>query len=496
MENEEKQPRPTDAAGNSIYSVPEANMEALKARIAKMNKRAAKLKMDPLVLTETGEHFETLTKRALDEETGLYRRYTIRLVLVTLTGNCPRVNGWAMAATIQHEDGGNLLRTVPGFETTLPLEYRPAGTACDHCNTDRIRKDTYVLQSTEGGWKQVGRNCLADFLRSENASGLAEYAEMLACLDEELGAYEDEGFGGGEGGVRSHYFTALALLTQVACCVRAEGWCSRTEAKNSYVPKLATVDLALACMDSKTFAKMSAKQQEALTPKDEDEAKATAAITWAQELAADVANDYLWNIRVVSHKEHIGYREAGLAGSIIAAYNRHMEQEMQRKYEKDHPSEWFGEVGKREVLTLTVIGHREMENDWGLTTLVTFRDATGNRAKWFCSGSCGLEVDKTYTVKATIKAHDEYKGSKQTTLSRVTEYNAKAEADAKAALKAARKAMKGRYDCNHDEDKRFTFVAPETEGLTKYTEYIACCASCHTAWTARYNEEHQMAGAA
>ena len=60
-----------------------------------------------------------------------------------------------------------------------------------------------------------------------------------------------------------------------------------------------------------------------------------------------------------------------------------------------------------------------MSNDWGLTTLVMFRDAVGNKAKWFASGSCGFEVDSVVTVKATVKDHEEYRGSRQTTLSRV-----------------------------------------------------------------------------
>ena len=59
--------RPTDASGNPIYRVPESNLEALKARVGKMNKCAAKLKMDPLVLAEIGEEFETIKKKEYDE---------------------------------------------------------------------------------------------------------------------------------------------------------------------------------------------------------------------------------------------------------------------------------------------------------------------------------------------------------------------------------------------------------------------------------------------
>ena len=325
----ERDKRPMDAAGNPLYRVPEGNLEALTARVGKMNKRAAKLKMEPLVLTTIGEEFEERTRKEGDIAGYRVVTYSVRFVIVTLTGTCPRVNGWAMAATIQHEDGGNILRTVPGFETCLPLVYRNCSTGCDHCRTDRRRNDTYVLHSEAGEWKQVGRNCLADFLRTSDASGIAEYAEMLASIDEEMGEFEEESFGGSSG---PEYFTAKRLLTQVACCVRADGWCSRTEAKNSFVPKCATVDSAMALWDQKTWDKLSDADQVRLTPTEADEAKAAAAIAWAQDLPADVGNDYLWNIRVVSHREMLSYRDAGLAGSIIAAYNRFLEQETAKKY--------------------------------------------------------------------------------------------------------------------------------------------------------------------
>jgi len=443
----EQNTRETDASGNAIYRIPEANYQNLLKRIEKMNKRAAKLKMPALVLTEVGESFVECKRQSANDPDGEYDMrvgtkvvtFLVRIIHVTLTGNCPRVNGWAMAATIQHEDGGNILRTVPGFEANLPVVYRTATTACDHCGTNRKRTDTYVLQSEAGAWKQVGRNCLADFLRTENASGLAEYAEMLACLDDEMSEYEEMGEGGARG---QRYISMAALLTQVACCIRADGWCSRGEARNSFNPKQATVDSALICFDSKDWAKLSKKDQEKLTPTDDDRTRAAGAIEWAQALPADVANDYLWNIRVVSHREQISYREAGLAGSIISAYNRHLEQELAKKYERDHPSEYFGTVGEREVFTLTVIGTRDIESDFGQSTLVMFRDANGNRAKWFCSGECPLPLDVPVIVKATVKSHEEYKSSKQTLLTRVAEYDVAAEAQAKEAAKVAAKELK------------------------------------------------------
>lgn len=437
--------------GSPLYRIPEYNLDNLKARVAKMNRRAAKLGMEPLVISEVDQEFDLYYRRdtMFDEIDMGYRipwgkvevregeliteaqaRFNVekkspqvfslrRFVTLTVTGTLPRVNGWAMAATIQHSEGGNLLMTVPGFDTLLPMKYRTATTACEHCGHDRQRKDTYVLQHEDGTWKQVGRNCLADFIRSTNAGAWAEAAEMLAGLDGEMAEYEDDG---GEGGGRGTiYFTAESLLSQVANVVRNDGWCSRTEAKNSMMPKTATVDFALCLFDPKFLDRLTEKQRDTYAVSEEDKAKAIKAIDWAQSLPSEVSNDYLWNIRVVSHRENITHREAGLAGSIIAAYLRHLEQEVKRQYERLATlNEYIGEVGKRDILTLTCTAERGLESAYGSLTLYKFRDADGRTAAWFASNQADLEIGSMYRLKASVKKHEMYQGMRQTLLTRAT----------------------------------------------------------------------------
>ena len=461
-------PRPVTEDGRPIYRVPEGNLEALQAKVDRMNRRAAKLGMSPLVLAVVGEEFEVVERRRggvdytgndfeLDESAarpGDARVWfeRVRIVLVTLTGECPRVNGWAMAATIQHEDGGNILRTVPGFEAVLPLRFREVTRACEHCGMDRQRNDTYVLQRViEAGlggaeeWKQVGRNCLADFLRSTNAAGLAEWAEVLADLDGHFGCFEDEEFAGGGRGER--YVGALAYLAQVACCIRADGWLSRGKAKEMF-GVTATADDAMGLMDQKTWDKLDAAAKAKYTPNEADGARAAAAIAWAQALPADVGNDYLWNIRVVSARDYVGRREAGLMASIVAAYDRHLERETERRArEAEGPSEYFGTKGERGYFHLLVTGTRELQSDYGPTTLVMLRDRAGNRAKWFATGTPGLAIGTEYWLKATVKGHEEYKGVKGTVLTRAAvvdadEVAAAADKELRKKARAEKKAAK------------------------------------------------------
>jgi len=52
------------------------------------------------------------------------------------------------------------------------------------------------------------------------------------------------------------------------------------------------------------------------------------------------------------------------------------------------------------------------------SVLENFIDKDGNRFVWFNKSGKKLEKGKTYTGKATIKKHQEYKGIKQTVIAR------------------------------------------------------------------------------
>lgn len=96
----------------------------------------------------------------------------------------------------------------------------------------------------------------------------------------------------------------------------------------------------------------------------------------------------------------------------------------------DSTSEWFGEVGKRYDLELTYTGSHCWEASFGyhdsIQYLHKFRDEAGNEYAWKTGSSLGYYSD-TYRpvkegekviLKATVKEHGEYKGTKQTVLTR------------------------------------------------------------------------------
>ncbi len=333
---------------------------------------------------------------------------------LTLEGQSPKFDGWTFTAALQHLDGENIVRTVPGKE--IPPAFRTRGPVCDHCKHNRRRNDTYVLAHEDGRTVQVGSTCIADFLGSSAALQLAAEATFLAAC-RGIAEEGEEGFGYGNA---SSDFTAEEYLPFVAWSVRVEGWTSRTVAREREGAR-ATADRAFILM---TDRKEREKADCVITS--EDSTLATEAITWAESLTdAEVDSekgDYLHNLRAVARTGMVTFRTAGIAASAVTAYQRHLGKARARAERAARPTldAWLGTVGKRETWTVTLDFVTGYETDYGYTTVLKFRTAEGGTLTWKASNTelSRSDVGKTYSVKGTVKKHDTYKNEKQTMISR------------------------------------------------------------------------------
>ena len=81
-------------------------------------------------------------------------------------------------------------------------------------------------------------------------------------------------------------------------------------------------------------------------------------------------------------------------------------------------SEWVG-LEKEKIIDLPVVLKRKSgcQTRFGWSDIYTFMNGD-NVIVWFTSSNTDLEESKEYLLSATIKAHNEYKGEKQTTITR------------------------------------------------------------------------------
>lgn len=90
----------------------------------------------------------------------------------------------------------------------------------------------------------------------------------------------------------------------------------------------------------------------------------------------------------------------------------------------ESPSEYVGQVGDKIQLTLTYTHTAAWENSYGgywsnnVTFLHTFKDENGNVFTWKTGNCIEADYGDKLVVKGTIKDHNEYKGIKQTVLTR------------------------------------------------------------------------------
>lgn len=386
------------------FEIPVRNLPRFERRAGQLSRRAVKLGCAPI----TWERVATAERRIKERDRA---PYIVEIAVVEVIGPAPRIPGWTFAGTLQHcvaDDGTavNILRTIV---EGVPERYRDAGPICDHCKTVRRRNDTYLVRSDAGEWKQIGKNCVADFCGHPSAQSIAAACEWIADIEGEFGREESEG-GGGFGGGPS-IFELDRFLAHCLDAMAEWGWVSRKAADVS-VGRLSTSDAALNAICPPKARRYEPPSAAALE-------KAQAAIEWAREW--EEPSDFAHNCRTIARLGHVEWRTAGLAAAICIAHERAMGRIAERAAMGE--SLHFGEVGRRAVFTLTVIRRHTYETDYGAKTIVVYRDDAGNVAVWFASGVPEIEIGHRYTVKATVKEHglDERDGRavKQTVLSRV-----------------------------------------------------------------------------
>lgn len=385
------------------YRIPECNWATFQAKMAKLAKRAKKVGSAPVEFEVVAERVEPVNPAKKADEHNpltLYRFVAIR-------GEAPKFAGWSLVAVIEAIENDALIRAVPGFEP--PVEWRKLNPQfCDHCKTNRRRNETFMVRHEDGSFRQVGRQCLRDFLGHNAPVNLAAAAEIVFAASEIAAAAEQEGFGGGS---HNRWFSLVDYLQWVAAEIREYGWVSKTKAEET--GRTPTSMLAYGWMN-KPWSKGAPRVSE------EDRALAARVVEWAEALAErQDLNDYLYNLSLIGKHGAIHFKLLGYAASMVPAYQREFQQKFQQKIAavRDAVSSYQGTIGKRETFNLTLVREFTYETPWGITHIYSFRDPSGNVFVWKTKNA-GLEQGRTYKVKGTPKAHSEYKGVKQTVLSR------------------------------------------------------------------------------
>ncbi len=396
------------------FKIRASRLSELMDRVDKLNRRAKRINLAPISV-EIGR-VETERYKDVDD-----RPQVLVWQFIEVSGEKPKLPGWDFLGALRHEPGGVVWASAEtDTEFVLPNEYRlEDGTRCDHCHTKRMRRDTFLLRKQETGQFQlIGRNCLQDFIGSSDITGFIQQFEFCRLVDELGEGLDEDSYGRGG---RSPYVDTLLYLEAVACAIRTWGWRSRTAARDSLGGQATAEDAWLILQPPS----LQPKGSPAPVPSLEDRTTAAAALAWAQALPGDT--DYERNLLVlVQEVDFFHFRHDGLMASAVAGYLRSQEElKIREAKAKLCKNEHFGTIKKRALLELTVETVRSFATDSYFSPvryLFRFRDKEGRLAIWWTGKSddeAGLIEGGKYVVLATVKDHGEYKGEKQTVLTRV-----------------------------------------------------------------------------
>lgn len=389
------------------FAILEANMDRLMQKITRIRNKCNRYGCD-FHFAEVGEEY-----RQIKDENGQIR--TVRFVLVEAEGTAV-VNGWKFIGSVEHTPKGNIIRSACDVE--VPTRYYNTQPVCEHCQSRRYRKSTFIVMNEETGeFKQVGKSCLTDFTHGMSSEGVAAY---VALFDELI-----QGEAPVDGCWGERYFETAEFLQYVAETIRAFGYRKNDPYSSERSTRNRASDYII--LDHGGFDEAIRKTLQAemesvsFNPENPEIIKLVAdAREWV--VAQDESNNYMHNLITTCKLDHVSHKHFGILASLFPTYDRELEYQARKAAEeakwaaKGLKSVWVGNVKDR--ITVSVESFRcvtSWETDYGTTRIYKIIDNAGNVFTW----KTGTFLkDGVKTIIGTIKAHNEFRGVKQTELTR------------------------------------------------------------------------------
>lgn len=169
----------------------------------------------------------------------------------------------------------------------------------------------------------------------------------------------------------------------------------------------------------------------------DDRARAVAALEWARDWtpAADASErdvEFRAKLAKVVEVGRVNRKTVGFLACLISSSDRDAQREVDRKAAE------LETAANRETSTSAHVGsvderlrHRRVlvekvfpfESRFGTKQVHKFRDSDGNSLTWWASNATELEVGRWYCVDFAVKAHGEFRGVLETTVTRLKVVN-------------------------------------------------------------------------
>ena len=422
---------------NIIINIHEDNLAIFNQKLADLNTKFSKKGL-PLIncSIEEKEMFR------VDEWTKEKTPYTLYVATLSSDFNNTNLSG------IDVEFEG-VVSLVEGNENDKIFTFKNinysnllTNCSCDKCHK-KIGRNKYLVFSKVGKKVEtrddlvvLGTSCAKDYF----PFSVESYFGYLESAFEELGSYDE--FSGSFGGCSSHYHTLSAIYYATLAC---------SDNLNCYEKEGVTKGNVLGWLNNLKMDKYTYYRDAYPIPSNpipfED------VISWVKDMydTDEFVSDFHTNARSVFFKtlddgtremrNEINEKYMGIAVYAFFSAKQNHDKMVAKKIAEEERAkanakvEYYGAVGDKFELTLTFDKSFGFEGAYGFTYIHLFHDDEGHQFKWSSSnGTYKVEYDKTadfggvehcefevghkYLMKGTVKAHNEYKGVKQTVITR------------------------------------------------------------------------------
>ena len=387
------------------YEIFEGNMERLEKKLNRIRNKCKTYGC------EFSYRIVGYTFKEIESKTS--RKHYARYIIVEVDGTAI-INGWEFVATIDHTENGNIIRGFSDIE--IPERYRTAPSICEHCHSNRIRKFTYLVRNKETGeFRQVGKSCLNDYTHGMSAEFVAQYISFFDTLIQEEAPLVGYGI--------EEYIDTREYLKFAAETIRCFGYVKADE------DGWTTSNRALCYYDFDgghvwsrvNRADIIEERQRAGFNIANSEQLVTEALSWIENEPAYTT--YMNNLKTACAAEYSPYRNIGILASLFPAYRRMLKRKEEvehrdQSYTDEYSSEYVGQPGDRIMIHgISVRCMSSWETQYGENHMYKIISEEGNVFIWKTQK---LLMDGRHKISliGTVKAHNEFRGIKQTEMTR------------------------------------------------------------------------------
>lgn len=379
-----------------FVDVPACNMQAIEKIIARMVKKGIKARLDVTRESVKNVPVKRITEERKVENTGLNE--PVSVVDFDLTVANANLGKWELLGTKERVGDGAI------YVGDIPDAYKNADFSCNHCNTNRRRNKVAVIRNTEdGSIMQVGYACLSDFIGCE----LGAFGALIKGIDAIY--LQVNYFGDCEHTSHNYYYNVNQFLQIAYNCIVKYGY-----VKQNYDGKIATPerisiaysDITNEYVDSENVdTKLIDKIKQAF-----------------YDFAKSHQSDFTHNVCAILEQTCVKRIYTNYMYFVPTFYVNKVRWDDRRaraeQAKKELNDEYAGAVGDKITTAATVECVTGFDGQYGYMYVYNFKDVHGHLLVWFTGKDLDVNTGDKIRISGTIKKLNEYKGIKQTVLTR------------------------------------------------------------------------------